>query len=75
MAQKATRSDADNVKARVLHVMNMNHTKKKAEHMQQKDQRHTGHGRFPFRIEEVKKEYNRIGRNKKFQEDAWSLKD
>jgi len=27
--------NADNVKARVLHVMNMNHTKKKAKHMQQ----------------------------------------
>ena len=32
-----SRENADNVKACVLHVMNMNHTEKKADHMQQKE--------------------------------------
>ena len=61
---RAGKSNADNVKARVLHVMNMNHTKKKAEHMQQKEKRQiANHGRFPFRIKKIKRKHS-VDRNK-----------
>ena len=53
--QQCHNSNADNVKACILYVMNMNHTEKKVDHMTQDD-----HGRgspliFPFSNRKIRK--------------------
>ena len=60
--QKAETQNADNVKARVLHVMNVNHTEKKAKHMQQKcvGSKQRRPWMFPFSNEENQKNTNNV---------------
>ena len=63
---------ADNVKACILHVMNMDHAKKKAEHMQQKKTAKSRPWMFPF--SNKNRQESTFGRLKsKFREVGWNL--
>ena len=69
-----SRENADNVKACVLHVMNMNHTEKKLSTCSKRMTRESKPWMFPFSKKESK-ENKQCVETSRFEEDGWNLKD